>query len=100
MPSAPSARNQGSNEGGEVRSIGPSHSDHRGWQETVLDAFGTTSLDFMSKELVRLDAAHRNTREAYSDQQELNAALAAIAGVKPENEIQAKLAALSNDIRN
>ena len=66
----------------------------------MLDAFGTTSLDFMSKELVRLDAAHRNTGEAYSDQQELNAALAAIAGVKPENEIQAKLAALSNDIRN
>ena len=77
----------------KVRSLGPSHSDHPGWQETMLDAFGTTSLDFMSSELKRLDSVHRNGNEPYSNKQDLNAALAAIAGAKPENEIESMLVA-------
>ena len=77
----------------KVRSLGPSHSDHRAWQETMLDAFGTTSLDFMSSELKRLDSVHRNGNEPYSNKQDLNAALAAIAGAKPENEIESMLVA-------
>lgn len=78
---------------GKVRSIGPSHSDGRAWQETMLDAFGTTSFDFITKELLRLDTAHRNSGEAYADAQDLNAAVAAIAGMRPENEMEAMLAA-------
>ena len=79
--------------GQTLRTIHAPHSDQRGWQEMMLDAFGTTSFDFVSKELGRLDAAHRNAGEAYSDPQDLNAALAAIAGAKPENELEAMLVA-------
>lgn len=78
---------------GKVRSNGPSHSDGRAWQETMLDAFGTTSLEFISAELQRLSETARNAGEAVSEQGDLNAAVAAIAGVKPENEIEAMLVA-------
>ena len=73
--------------------IGPSHRDHRGWQETMLDAFGTTSFDFISSAIDGVSNALRNTDGGGFEQHELNAALAAIAGAKPENEIEAMLVA-------
>ena len=50
--------------------------------ETLLDTFGTTSSDFVHAELSRLP----------SEQTEINAALAAIDGTRPENETAAMLA--------
>ena len=44
--------------------------------ETLLDTFGTTSSDFVHAELSRLPG----------EQREINAALAAIDGTRPENE--------------
>ena len=50
--------------------------------ETLLNTFGTTSRDFVLAELSRLP----------SEQTEINAALAAIDGTRPENEMAAMLA--------
>jgi hypothetical protein len=50
--------------------------------ETLLDTFGTTSRDFVHAELSRLPG----------EQTEINAALAAIDGTRPENELAAMLA--------
>ena len=50
--------------------------------ETLLDTFGTTSSDFVHAELSRLPG----------EQSEINAALAAIDGTRPENETAAMLA--------
>jgi hypothetical protein len=50
--------------------------------ETLLDTFGTTSSDFVHAELSRLP----------SEQTEINAALAAIDGTRPENKTAAMLA--------
>ena len=50
--------------------------------ETLLDTFGTTSSDFVHAELSRLPG----------EQTEINAALAAIDGTRPENELAAMLA--------
>jgi hypothetical protein len=50
--------------------------------ETLLDTFGTTSSDFVHAELSRLPG----------EQTEINAALAAIDGTRPENETAAMLA--------
>jgi hypothetical protein len=50
--------------------------------ETLLDTFGTTSRDFVHAELSRLPG----------EQREINAALAAIDGTRPETELAAMLA--------
>jgi tetratricopeptide (TPR) repeat protein len=50
--------------------------------ETLLDTFGTTSSDFVHAELSRLPG----------EQREINAALAAIDGTRPETELAAMLA--------
>ena len=50
--------------------------------ETLLDTFGTTSSDFVHAELSRLPG----------EQREINAALAAIDGTRPANELAAMLA--------
>jgi hypothetical protein len=64
----------------------------RGVGETLLDVFGTTSMDFVEKELERLSNYQRT--EEWSDpkqQRDLNAAIAAIDGMRPENEMAAML---------
>jgi hypothetical protein len=59
--------------------------------ETLLDAFGTTSKDFLMSELNRL-GSQLAVGPLHTGQREMNAALAAIDGTRPENEMAAMLA--------
>jgi hypothetical protein len=59
--------------------------------ETLLDAFGTTSKDFLASELNRL-GSQLAVGPLHTEQREMNAALAAIDGTRPENEMAAMLA--------
>jgi hypothetical protein len=60
--------------------------------ETLLDAFGTTSKDFLASELNRLSNSQLSAGQLHTGQREMNAALAAIDGTRPENEMTAMLA--------
>jgi hypothetical protein len=59
--------------------------------ETLLDAFGTTSKDFLASELNRL-GSQLAVGPLHTGQRDMNAALAAIDGTRPENEMAAMLA--------
>jgi hypothetical protein len=59
--------------------------------ETLLDAFGTTSKDFLASEL-NLLGGQLAVGPLHTGQREMNAALAAIDGTRPENEMAAMLA--------
>jgi hypothetical protein len=59
--------------------------------ETLLHAFGTTSKDFLASELNRL-GSQLAVGPLHTGQREMNAALAAIDGTRPENEMAAMLA--------
>jgi hypothetical protein len=54
--------------------------------EILLDAFGTTSKDFLASELNRL-GSQLAVGPLHIGQREMNAALAAIDGTRPENEM-------------
>ena len=60
--------------------------------ETLLDAFGTTSKDFLVSELNRLSNSQLSAGQLHTGQTEMNAALAAIDGTRPENKMTAMLA--------
>jgi hypothetical protein len=60
--------------------------------ETLLDVFGTTSKDFLASELNRLSNSQLSAGQLHTAQTEMNAALAAIDGTRPENEMTAMLA--------
>ena len=60
--------------------------------EILLDAFGTTSKDFLASELNRLSNSQLSAGQLHTAQTEMNAALAAIDGTRPENEMTAMLA--------
>jgi hypothetical protein len=72
-------------------SISPTHSDGIGWQTRLSDALGTSSHAFVDIELARLLTAFRD-RAGMIDARAVNAALAVIDGLKPQNEIEAMLA--------
>jgi hypothetical protein len=60
--------------------------------ETLFDAFGTTSKDFLVSELNHLSNSQLAAGQLHTAQTEMNAALAAIDGTRPENEMAAMLA--------
>jgi hypothetical protein len=70
--------------------IGTPHSDKVGWCLQYLNAFGTTSYDFANVEMNRLISVVSSGAEP--DMRRLNAALAVIDGIQPENEVEAMLA--------
>jgi hypothetical protein len=72
-------------------SISPTHSDITGWQTRLSDALGTSSHAFVDIELARLLTVFRD-RAGMIDARAVNAALAVIDGLKPQNEIEAMLA--------
>ncbi|QFR34697.1 hypothetical protein [Ancylobacter sp. TS-1] len=72
------------------RQIGPAHSDDLGWCFQKLNAFGTTSPDFAAVEINRLVSA--TSPDGSVDLPRLNAALAVVDGLQPENEVEAMLA--------
>lgn len=75
-------------EKGNVRIEQP-HSDQNGWTLQQFAAFGTTSADFMNSEIMRLVNV---VCPGEVRQDRVNAALAVLDGVQPENEVEAMLA--------
>jgi hypothetical protein len=69
--------------------LGPDHADTAGWTQRVLDAFGTTSADFVCKEFDRLGSALNV--QTVPGQTDISAALAVLDGQRPKDEIEAQL---------
>src|SRR5262245_3474956 len=67
------------------------HADALGCQNRLMNAFGTSSFEFMEAELTRLLTLFLD-REGRIDLRAGNAALAVIDGIKPQNEVEAMLA--------
>jgi hypothetical protein len=78
-------------ENGALR-IRPPHSDDAGFAARLLDAFGTESPAFANRAMERLGTVMRPKGSALPNQTEFNAALAAIDGIRPGDEIEAMLA--------
>jgi hypothetical protein len=78
-------------ENGALR-ISPPHSDDAGFAARLLDAFGTASPAFANRAMERLGTVMRPKGSALPTQTEFNAALAAIDGIRPADEIEAMLA--------
>lgn len=76
---------------GSLDHLGPDHSDAPGWAAQLRDAFGSTGRDFPIAQLNHLLKLVKASTGTY-DQPKLNALLAAVDAVKPEDEIQAMLA--------
>ncbi|EIM26645.1 hypothetical protein MicloDRAFT_00031940 [Microvirga lotononidis] len=66
------------------------HSDFEGWSAQLKDAFGTTSHDFMARSMALLGTAMQRSGNGRAEG--INAGLAVVAGVRPENETEAMLA--------
>jgi hypothetical protein len=77
-------------EGERTVSIGPEHNDGQGWLARLADAFGTASNDFGTSQINLISNALRTGGEVNSEA--VNAALAAVDGVRPRDEIEAMLA--------
>lgn len=71
--------------------IGPAHSDGEGHGFHLLDAFGTSSQAFAETMLGQLASVVRSKSDGI-EEASLNAGLAAVDGVAPQNEAEAMLA--------
>ena len=76
---------------GMALSISAPHSDESGQQYHLLDAFGTASHDFLNATVSQMIEALRD-REGTPNETSVNAALAIVDGIGPENEMEALLA--------
>jgi len=76
-------------QGEECAQMSPNHADAVGWTMRALDTLGTSSSDFVCKEIDRLGSALNVGIKA--DQGTINAALAVLDGQRPQNEIEAQL---------
>jgi hypothetical protein len=72
--------------------ISPTHSDGLGWDARLKNALGTTSPAFLDTELLRLLDVFCDRAGGTVDEGAVNAALAVVDGLKPQNEIEAMLA--------
>lgn len=79
-------------EGAEALRLDAKHSDRAGMVLQMLDAFGTASPEFAQHSVGRVAAVMRNRGEKLPDSTALNAGLASVSGIAPENEIEAMLA--------
>lgn len=77
-------------EDGRIIEFGPDHDDTRGWLIRLCNMFGTNQDDVARSEFNKLIHALR-PNEGGIDSMSLNAALAAIDGARPQNEIEAML---------
>ena len=79
--------------GGEGMSltIGSPHKDEAGQQYNLLDAFGTSSHDFLGVTVSQLIESLRD-RQGSPNELTVNAALAIVDGIGPDNEVEALLA--------
>jgi len=74
------------------RSIVAPHTDNSGNLMRLGDTFGSRSGDFLAIQLTELSASLRTRGRKEATAQEINAGLAFIAAVAPENELEAALA--------
>ncbi len=72
--------------------IGLPHTDTEGWYAQAKLAFGTVSTAFVEAEIGRLLNALRWRKSTLPLETELNAALAVIEGLRPQNEAEAMMA--------
>lgn len=70
------------------------HSDHNGMVTHLLDTLGTGSTDFLSSSLGAIDCMtrERGVPRAEGGEQPVNAGLALLSAIRPENELEAALA--------
>jgi len=74
---------------GNTARVSPLHNDHVGWEAMTRDATGSSSGTFGETVITRLETVIRDRGAATATDQQLNAALAAMGAVAPENEIEA-----------
>jgi hypothetical protein len=80
---------------------GPSHSDAAGWFIQLKETFATTSTDFANEQVTSLEAAARRRGTAQGESAvALNAALALVGSIGPENELEAALAVQMAQVHN
>jgi hypothetical protein len=72
--------------------VGLPHTDTDGWYAQAKLAFGTVLTPFVEAEIERLLNALRWRKSTLPLETELNAALAVIEGLKPQNEVEAMMA--------
>jgi hypothetical protein len=72
--------------------LGEPHNDKRGWLIRLQDAFGTHSDEFAARQLNALATLARQNGDGTVDGEALNSMLAAVDGVRPQNEVEAMLA--------
>jgi hypothetical protein len=72
--------------------IGEPHNDKRGWLIRLQDAFGTHSDEFALRQLNSLATMARESGDGTVQSGTLNSMLAAVDGVRPQNETEAMLA--------
>lgn len=73
--------------------LGRPHTDKAGHLVALMDAFGSNSLEFMAVNLGMLEGVTRERSEARGDSANgLNAGLALVQAIAPENELEAALA--------
>lgn len=75
-----------------AKSIGAPYNDAAGHYYRLLDAFGTKSCDFATVALSSMLDAMRPRDKPEPEPDAINAALALISGIEPENEVEALLA--------
>lgn len=75
-----------------TRSIRSPHNDDSGHTMRMGDTFGTRSQEFLAIQLTELSAAVRTRGHKEATEQQLNAGIAFVAAVAPENELEAALA--------
>jgi len=79
-------------EGAGALRLDAKHNDRAGMVLQMLDAFGTASPEFAQHSVGRVAAVMRNRGEKLPDSTALNAGLASVSGIAPENEVEAMLA--------
>jgi len=77
---------------GDALKVSAPDSGDLGFRARAYDAFGTTSEAFARHEIGRVGSIMRENGAALPTQNEMNAALAAIDGMRPADEIEAMLA--------
>jgi hypothetical protein len=77
---------------GDVLQLAAPHNDELGFAAHILNAFGTTSDPFVDRMIGQLANTMRERGEDHASAKALNAGLAMIDGIQPDNEVEAALA--------
>lgn len=86
------AKLSASEEGNRSVHVKPDYGGKAGYEFRRMDAFGTSSGEFAAHSMGRLADVARRQGHSFPTEQQLNAALAVVDGIRPENEVEAMLA--------